>query len=116
MIHQAILLLFLLASASASASAMGPKPSCPDITYQLGPCVSYLLQIEVAPPPACCDGVKYLSQYSSDKEDREAICSCIKGAASMMGLTDFPLISALPNTCGVSVKLPPISSDIDCSQ
>ncbi|CAB4280133.1 unnamed protein product [Prunus armeniaca] len=95
---------------------MGPAPSCPDITYQLGPCISYLLQIEVAPPPACCDGVKYLSQYSSDKEDREAICWCIKGAASMMGLTDFPLISALPNTCGVSVKLPPISSEIDCSQ
>lgn len=27
----------------------------------------------MAPPPACCDGVKYLSLYSSDEEDREAM-------------------------------------------
>ncbi|TQD93284.1 hypothetical protein C1H46_021106 [Malus baccata] len=106
----AIVLLFV-----TSASTRGTVPSCPDIMNRLTPCISHLLQGWQS-RPACCNGVQYLTKYSNGREDRRAICGCIKGAANMMGSIDFSLISDLPSKCGVCVNLPPISRNIDCSQ
>ncbi|CAB4310557.1 unnamed protein product [Prunus armeniaca] len=100
-----------------SGSAMGDLPSCETILEPLNPCAKQQNN-DVKPPQTCCDAIQSLSRYSNDKEDRHEICDCIKAVAILAGLpiNDFSCISFLPQACGLSVKLPPISTDIDCSQ
>ncbi|PQQ16772.1 non-specific lipid-transfer protein A [Prunus yedoensis var. nudiflora] len=98
-----------------SGSAMGDLPSCETILETLSPCAKQQNN-DVKPPQTCCDAIQSLSQYSNDNEDQHEICDCIAILAGLP-INDFSYISFLPQACGhLSVKLPPISTDIDCSQ
>ncbi|KAM1035042.1 hypothetical protein ACFX1X_038797 [Malus domestica] len=126
----AILMILLVAGSAMGDGDDRPKvPYCPIVLDNLTPCLPYVLENEAKPakghcallsghyepvdpmhlppaagvakpPPASCNGVQYLTKYSNGREDRRAICGCIKGAANMMGSIDFSLISDLPSKCG----------------
>lgn len=69
------------------------------------------------PADMCCDGVVYLgSRYSEDQEARQAICECVKSSVSPILPIDFGLVNTLPQACGVSINLPRISFNVDCSK
>lgn len=107
-----VLAILLLISLSGTEGA----PSCSEMVNQLSPCIPYLMENQAKPSAACCNGVKYISKYSKKKRDREAICQCLESSAQIYPLIDLSLVSSLPKNCGLSVKLPLISRDFDCSK
>ncbi|KAL5747674.1 hypothetical protein ACOSP7_024687 [Xanthoceras sorbifolium] len=113
-----VLAILLFISGSVMGTSCVPVvPPCGSIIYQLSPCLSYLMRQENKPESACCNGVKYLKDYTSDKENRRSICECLESVASMYGGLDFSLIPSLPKKCRVSMKIPKIDSpNFDCSK
>jgi hypothetical protein len=118
MVHLARVLGLAIVILLVSGSALGSPPSCEDVINEMSPCLRYLMQREFQPSDTCCNGLKYIIGYFDQKEDRQAICECLKPAASMVGTVDYSIIAALPMYCGISrrLTLPPISMDIDCSR
>ncbi|KAI9175053.1 hypothetical protein LWI28_026689 [Acer negundo] len=109
--------IFLFISGSAVVMGADYVPPCASIIYQLSPCVSYLTRQENHPETACCNGVKYLKDYTSDKQERQSICECLESVAPMYRGLDFSLIHSLPKKCRVSMKIPNIDSpNFDCSK
>ncbi|KAJ7952142.1 Non-specific lipid-transfer protein [Quillaja saponaria] len=110
-----LVLVLAIALMFMEYSAIG-GPSCQTVISRLSPCISYLSKREAKPPNTCCDGVRYLSKFSNQKKDRQAMCECILQAVPSVGPIDFSLIPSLPNYCGASENLPPISSNLNCSR
>ncbi|TXG49236.1 hypothetical protein EZV62_025111 [Acer yangbiense] len=109
--------IFLFISWSGVVMGADYVPPCASIINQLSPCVSYLTRQENQPETACCNGVKYLKDYTSDKQERQSICECLESVAPMYGGLDFSLIRLLPKKCRVSMKIPNIDSpNFDCSK
>ncbi|KAG2720554.1 hypothetical protein I3843_02G032200 [Carya illinoinensis] len=90
--------------------------SCADVITKLTPCLPFIQGKQDKPSTQCCGGATGLVDAAKTKQDRQAICECIKKAGSSAGKVDLSRISQLVKDCGLKIKLPPISKDTDCSQ
>ncbi|BBG97640.1 lipid transfer protein 3 [Prunus dulcis] len=107
-------LLFLSSSANSA-------PSCPTVTQQVAPCLSFVKGGSDTKPSEecckeCCKGVKELSVNANSRPDREAVCKCLKQVLSSVGNYNPSQVSLLPKKCGLSLNLPPIDKNTDCSK
>ena len=107
------IILLLTHGARASPSA---APACNLVVNELNPCVPYLVKNEAKPSDSCCAGVMSLMPYQKNKAARQSICECLEAVSPMYPRIDNSLISALPNLCGVSLKLPAVSPGFDCTR
>lgn len=107
------IVLLLTCAVRASPSA---APACNSVVNELNPCVPYLVKDEAKPTDSCCAGVKSLLPYQNNKDARQSICECLEAVAPMYPHIDNSLISALPNLCGVTLKLPAVSPRFDCTK
>ncbi|KAJ7962566.1 Non-specific lipid-transfer protein [Quillaja saponaria] len=107
------IILFLSRSSAQTAT------SCTSVTPEISPCLSFVKGGGADandPSSNCCNGVKDLSGKATTKSDRTAVCNCIKQALSSIGQYDPSRISQLPKACGISLNLPPIDRNTDCSK
>ncbi|XP_050137549.1 non-specific lipid-transfer protein A-like [Malus sylvestris] len=105
----AVLLLLSITAHSA--------PSCPTVSLEVAPCVPFVKGgADAKPSEACCKGVKNLSVHANNKADKEAVCLCLKQALSTIGTYNPSQVSALPKKCGISLVLPPIDKNTNCSK
>ncbi|KAL2478696.1 Non-specific lipid-transfer protein 4 [Forsythia ovata] len=106
-----IFVLLVLRPATAAA------PPCTTVNAKLSSCLSYIDGHSTLPPSDCCAGVKEILGQATSKPDKIAICNCIKSALANLGTDVEPgRVSNLPKQCGMSVSLPPITKDYDCSK
>ncbi|KAB2595843.1 non-specific lipid-transfer protein A-like [Pyrus ussuriensis x Pyrus communis] len=104
----AVLLLLSITAHSA--------PSCPAVKQEVSPCVTFVKGgADAKPSEECCKGVKNLSVNAANKADKEAVCLCLKQALSTVGTYNPSQVSALPKKCGISLDLPAIDKDTDCT-
>ncbi|XP_019438918.1 PREDICTED: non-specific lipid-transfer protein-like [Lupinus angustifolius] len=102
--------IILLSSSEAKVSI-----SCPKVIQEIAPCSDFILKSN-DPSQACCNGVKTLSDEAKSQKDRTDICQCLKQGLSGIGKYDPKRIPQLPKACGVSITLPPIDQNTDCSK
>ncbi|CAL9003980.1 unnamed protein product [Prunus brigantina] len=88
--------------------------TCSDVTNDLRPCLSYLVNGSGKPPAACCTGASALASAASTPADKKAACGCIKSAAQKINLK-VQLAQALPGNCGINLPFT-ISPNTDCSK
>ncbi|GLT71981.1 hypothetical protein SLA2020_439570 [Shorea laevis] len=115
----AIVLLFsaLAALNACYADDAGDNAtSCTAVANDLGGCLTFIQGKEDKPSQKCCDGAKQLNDTAKTKADRQAICECIKKALSAVGKIDTSRIPLLAKDCKISVKLPAIGPDTDCTK
>ncbi|KAL9234543.1 hypothetical protein vseg_009402 [Gypsophila vaccaria] len=90
-------------------------PSCSDVITKVTFCLPYITGASPSPSDACCTGIKTVAGLVKAKDDAVDVCNCLKD--KLDGLQYEPeLIASLPKKCSVSIKLPPISKDTDCSK
>ncbi|XP_021754353.1 probable non-specific lipid-transfer protein 2 [Chenopodium quinoa] len=90
---------------------------CNQVINELSPCLSYLHSQYSSPSTNCCQGAKYVyKHYGKSKKKRQGVCQCLESVLPLIGQIDGSLISALPQRCGLKLKLPPISQNFNCSQ
>ncbi|XP_073282179.1 non-specific lipid-transfer protein 1-like [Primulina huaijiensis] len=88
--------------------------SCNSVLNSVTPCLNFVL-VGGSPSTQCCNGVKSVFNSATTKEDRQAVCTCLK---SLVGSATPGMITnaeALPGKCGVSVPYV-ISPSTDCSK
>ncbi|CAL0321564.1 unnamed protein product [Lupinus luteus] len=106
----AISLIILMSSSEAKVSI-----SCPIVIQNIKPCSNFLLRGK-DPSQECCNGIKVVSGEVEGQEDRTTICECIKHGLCCLGTYDPKLIPQLPQACGLSMTVPPIDDNTDCSK
>ncbi|KAJ4704247.1 Non-specific lipid-transfer protein [Melia azedarach] len=89
--------------------------TCGQVTSTLAPCIPYLRSGGGAVPAPCCSGIKSLNAAATTTPDRQAVCNCVKSAASSINGINYSLASGLPGKCGVSIPYQ-ISPTTDCSK
>ncbi|GLJ47348.1 hypothetical protein SUGI_0999460 [Cryptomeria japonica] len=87
--------------------------SCSTVVSDLILCLSYILGSSAQPTKGCCNGIKTHNTVAKTIDDRQAMCNCIKSAASSYN-NYFDMASKLPDVCGVNLgfALTPL---LDCS-
>lgn len=96
--------------------------SCIPVAQELSPCLGFIKGTSASgfggdnPSPSCCNGVKKLAGDAKTKNDRVALCECIKTSLSMIGAYDPSRIPLIPKNCGIPVEIPPIDKSTDCSK
>ena len=91
----------------------GQAITCGDVESQLAPCLPYLIgsgDLEAT----CCDGMKNLLALTTSRVDKQALCNCVKDAASRHVEIREDLASQLASKCGVELGVP-ISRSTDCA-
>ncbi|CAM8995932.1 unnamed protein product [Rhodiola kirilowii] len=106
----------LLVLASTVILATSAPPACQTVLEDLTPCIAFLTADDRSPSSGCCSGVRAMTPYSIRQGDRSAVCECLKIYASSLGRVDMSQVAQIPKMCGVDVKLPNITPDIDCSK
>ncbi|KAI3764357.1 hypothetical protein L2E82_14364 [Cichorium intybus] len=89
-------------------------PSCGRVTSKLTSCLGFINGHE--PTNSCCTSVKSLTGMGKTRDDRVAICNCVKQVMKRLNNYDPKRITLLPKKCGVSLKFPPIDQDYDCKK
>ncbi|KAL7604807.1 non-specific lipid-transfer protein [Lactuca sativa] len=89
-------------------------PSCGRVTSRLTSCLSFINGHE--PTNSCCSSVKGLTAMGKTKNDRVAICNCVKQVMKRLNNYDPKRITLLPKKCHVGLKFPPINQDYDCKK
>ncbi|KAK7258513.1 hypothetical protein RIF29_24092 [Crotalaria pallida] len=105
-------LIILLPSSEADEEV---SITCTTVIQDIAPCSNYLLQSK-DPSQACCNGVKKVSGEAKSQKDRTDMCNCLKQGLASIGKYDPKRISQLPKACGLSITLPPIDQNTDCSK
>lgn len=114
LINMITTVIFLLGvSWPAMVAPFTPPQTCITIFEILDPCFP---QNDPSAPimntsPACCKAAATLSNQGNEK----TMCECIKDVQEG-GPLDLTALGILFSSCHVSVELPPISKDMDCSQ
>ncbi|KAI3498215.1 hypothetical protein L1887_33984 [Cichorium endivia] len=109
-----ILIGFLLVSWRPTVFA--DPSSCARLAAMLAPCVRYISgQQPSRPSNFCCSSIKNLKGMMKTKDDRVAICNCVKQAITVIRF-DPERIPLLPKKCDLDVKLPPVDKDYDCER
>ncbi|XP_073017335.1 non-specific lipid-transfer protein 1-like [Primulina eburnea] len=104
-----------------AAALIAPTPtaeavvSCNSVLTTLSPCLNFVLVGGAVPPTDCCYGVKSVANAATTKEDRQAVCSCLKSVASSATPSIINNAAELPGKCGVSIPYN-ISPSTDCSR
>lgn len=88
-------------------------PSCPRVATMLAPCFGYINGQE--PSRMCCSSVENLQKMGKTKDDRVAMCNCVKQVTRLINY-DPKRITLLPKKCGVSLTFPPVDKNYDCSK
>ncbi|KAK7374041.1 hypothetical protein VNO80_07465 [Phaseolus coccineus] len=86
--------------------------SCGDVTTDLAPCLSYLINGGAA-SDACCAGVRSILGAAGTTSDKQTVCNCLKDAANNFGINEN-YAQALPGLCNVSVPYK-ISRSTNCA-
>uniref|UniRef100_A0A803L3E5 Non-specific lipid-transfer protein n=1 Tax=Chenopodium quinoa TaxID=63459 RepID=A0A803L3E5_CHEQI len=89
--------------------------NCGMVSTNIGKCLPYLTGKVIAPPTACCAGIKTLNSKASTPTDRKTVCGCLKTAATAMKTLDFGKAAGLPGRCNVRIPFA-ISPKTDCSR
>ncbi|OIT22519.1 PREDICTED: non-specific lipid-transfer protein 1-like [Nicotiana attenuata] len=113
-----VFLALALVVTALSNDALGAPPSCQTVTTQLAPCLSYIQRSAKGgdnPSVPCCTGIDNIYQLAKTKEDRVAICNCLKTAFIHAGNVNPTLVAELPKKCGISFNMPPIDKNYDCN-
>ncbi|CAO2835490.1 unnamed protein product [Amaranthus hypochondriacus] len=106
----------LLTRPSVCDQSLETAPSCTTVIASVAVCLPYITsQGSPSPSRPCCDGIKCVATMANTHENAMSICNCLKS-----NLADFQynptLVAALPKKCFVSINVPPISKDTDCSK
>ncbi|KAJ9681222.1 hypothetical protein PVL29_020211 [Vitis rotundifolia] len=105
------LIIVLLVWSSAMA-----EPSCPKVISEVAPCLSFLRDDGPAKPSKrCCEGVTEVNGIAKTKQDRIAICECLKQTLNYIDY-DPKRIPLLGKQCGLTIDLPPTGQNTNCSQ
>ena len=110
-----VVCLALMCLVSGTTVLTNATLTCEEVNNSLIPCIPYISGGVDSPPQPCCDGIKNLISEATSKEDRQAVCECIK--AGLKNLPGYLLgkVQSLPKKCGVSLPFE-ISPSIDCTK
>ncbi|XP_073148257.1 non-specific lipid-transfer protein 1-like [Henckelia pumila] len=112
----------LLLVAMITAALIVPAPPtaeaaipCNSVLTALSPCLNFVVVGGSVPPAECCYGVRSVYNAAAAKEDRQAVCSCLKSVASSAPPSMIINAAEIPGKCGVSISFA-ISPSTDCSK
>jgi len=105
--------MVVMCMAVVGAPMMAEAVSCNDVTTNLAPCLSYLMNGGSA-SSACCEGVRNILGAAGTTSEKQTVCNCLKEAANNFGINDN-YAQALPGLCGVSVPYK-ISRSTNCAE
>ncbi|KAI3818508.1 hypothetical protein L1987_12317 [Smallanthus sonchifolius] len=88
-------------------------PNCARVGRIMAPCTGFLRGQE--PSGLCCSSVKKLNDMQKTKEDRVAICNCIKQVTRTIPY-DPNRIPLLSKKCGIDATFPPIDKNYNCAK
>ncbi|KAK1412202.1 hypothetical protein QVD17_33241 [Tagetes erecta] len=96
-----------------SSTHVSAAPSCHTVGRMVAPCTGYLSGQE--PSNLCCSTVKKLNDMQKNKEDRVAICNCVKQVTKTITYDPkrFPLLA---KKCGINGIFPPIDKKYNCAK
>ncbi|KAL9274607.1 Non-specific lipid-transfer protein-like protein [Drosera capensis] len=106
----------MLAIISVLCATTTGQVACPTVISELTPCANFVTKLSPNPSPRCCDGVRDIVAMVKSQADRQAVCSCAKSVLSTLPNYDLNQIPKLGTTCGLSITLPPIYPNTDCSK
>ena len=90
---------------------------CQEVYQELSSCVSYVSGQDASPSKSCCQGMREITQrYGGTHSDRESVCECFVSLLPLIGSVNGNLVPSLSQKCGLSLTLPPISANFNCSQ
>ncbi|XP_075499844.1 non-specific lipid-transfer protein 1-like [Primulina tabacum] len=104
-----------------TAALIAPPPtaeaviSCNSVLTTLSPCLNFVMFGGDVPSTECCYGVKFVYNAATTKEDRQAVCSCLKSVANSATPSMIKNAAEIPGKCGVSLPYV-ISPSTDCSK
>ncbi|KAE8099022.1 hypothetical protein FH972_017038 [Carpinus fangiana] len=89
--------------------------SCNQVVGSLASCITYVKSTKGrgAVPSACCRGISSVNSSAKTTADRQAVCECLKNAASAVSGVDPSLIAGLPGKCKVRIPYK-ISTSTNC--
>lgn len=105
--------MVVLCMGVVGAPMMAQAISCGDVTKDLAPCLSYLMNGGTA-SDACCEGVRSILGAAGTTSEKQTVCNCLKDAANNFGINDN-YAQALPGLCNVSVPYK-ISRSTNCAK
>lgn len=115
-IFLALLLMLSYNSVISQEQTGGDTLPCNEVINELSPCLSYLNKQYSSPSSFCCQGANYVwKQYGKKKKQRRGVCECLESVLPLIGQIDGSVISAIPQQCGLKIKIPPINGDFNCS-
>ncbi|KAK7374042.1 hypothetical protein VNO80_07466 [Phaseolus coccineus] len=98
--------------AVVSAPMMVQAISCNEVTVQMTPCLSYLMNGGAA-SAGCCSGVRNILGAAGTTVDKQTVCNCLKNAAGRFNINE-KYAQALPGLCNVNVPYK-ISRSTNCA-
>lgn len=109
------IVIFLIGVSWSAVGEPGtpPKP-CKPILDILNPCFTKQDQVPViksSQSQDCCIATASLCS----RENNKVLCECIRDLEKE-GPVNLTGLNALLSDCSISVRLPPISNEMDCSQ
>ncbi|GLJ47361.1 hypothetical protein SUGI_0999650 [Cryptomeria japonica] len=87
--------------------------SCSMVVSDVVPCLSYVSGSAAQPTQGCCNGIRSLNSGAKTTADRQAVCNCIKSAASSYQ-SNYARIGKLPAACGVNLGFA-ITPSLNCA-
>ncbi|KAI3890241.1 hypothetical protein MKX03_021245 [Papaver bracteatum] len=103
-----VLLAFMVVAAPYAAQG---TLTCLQVGGKVGSCLGYLKGGHL--DPDCCPGVKGLLAMAKTKDDRQAVCRCLKDAVKYIPNIKMDNVVALPGKCNVTI---PYSPTTDCAK
>ncbi|PWA45573.1 non-specific lipid-transfer protein [Artemisia annua] len=88
-------------------------PNCARVVAMLPPCWGFITGQD--PSEFCCSSIKNLEDMGKTKEDRVAMCNCVKQVSRIVSY-DPKRITVLPKKCGLDSTFPPIDQEYDCKE
>ena len=98
-----------------SVMLLAPKAhavTCDSVASSLQACSS-ALQKGGTVSSGCCSGIKSLSKSANTPAARKTVCQCVRGLAKSYKINSHT-ISSITTKC--KVKVPSLSSNIDCNK
>ncbi|XAR55742.1 hypothetical protein NMG60_11035932, partial [Bertholletia excelsa] len=100
---------------TGGSAGVGGRDRVRAVAGSLAQCLTYLNSGATWVPPGCCSGVRSLDSMATTPADRQAVCNCLKSAASSVPASSLGKAAGIPGKCGVNIPYK-ISPSIDCSQ
>ncbi|GAB4827293.1 hypothetical protein Ancab_034182 [Ancistrocladus abbreviatus] len=89
--------------------------TCQEVISAMAPCSGYLKGKDPPPPSeACCSSCRNLLQQSQTKEERRALCQCLKETGPKVGVVP-ERIKQLTEHCKLQLPFP-TTPEFDCDK